>query len=1562
MKRHESKDFPRFTVDLPGSIICLSFSPDESNFLVIIRKDGIIVATVYKSLDILNKSPKLLKEIRLTQCENIKMRDAKWNPGDSNTFAVCTSDGVVGIYSLRDGTLDIAKSPPSMNANAICWSPKGKQVVIGRSDGQLFQCKPDMSVVKKIPPPEGHSVGPVVGLLWVSNFQFVCAYVDCQDPRPFVYVVNTPKNEPITYIPYDDVCFGSGSEDYRYQFYHLSDWGVIICCSATASELAVLGLADGDSWSPWLLDDSGRAEVPMKDGDERYPVGLSVDYSRQEPLPFGETEKIPPAPVLMVMSSAGILTPFHIINVREGAKQLTAPPSQPLKLPTTPSQIEKELVLPAPPQQVSEPILPLTNVTQTKPSVFATSPAFTLAGLSKIEPSAPVLQPKSSLFSTPINSIATPSIKPFGIPSSTGLFGTQAVTKPAAAGVAGTERLTPEAPSRQDLSTLATPSFQAKPSEAAKAGTKAVELALKGSTDKEQDEFLVKDFAKFRNQFQEEVDSLKERIAKLNVQVGSEDDKRLLNQSIYEADLFNRELQLTLDSHRAEISSLRSSTSETLSSAEECKNKMDKRMDPRQMRLLQLRGLDPASRRILKRVTDLHKYLTSGIDQVQRTMDTLSFDGASAPLKLPDTDYMYKSLHAMERIINEEKIKLSEVSGIIQMLQERKVFKSQQKDDMNRTLENLERSLSESKISADRKFTLQKYGSQPSTITSKWQASVKAQLQSQPMIETKATLPLVPNVIRPKFEEITPPGSPIRPTVRSPKDWVTSTPKVDVARKSTDTGLQSTLFPKSIEAVKDRKMESIAIPRSVPHKPAFGSVTPFSLPEASPKPTVSFAPETRPLISDASLPPNFDDRAAAKSTTEFPFPSKGSIFTPKLGYAKAPESVKTESKPLFYTASVKTEPSSLLSRSTTLTASNLGSISQQSIQTKPEVSIAGGLKITSDVFAAKDTKTLFKSETSEIQPSVFSFTPKHEVTQSTSVTKPPEKQVNEIKAPVPTLETATRNLFGTETSKEAEAKSITTKPSLFTTFSVTSSASKTNATEQPPPLFSLTGRLGMTEAQPSAIKNEAAPAAVGLKKSLFSFAERDELKTIKDNFLTEKTSSKTEDAMPTETAAFEKEVKLDEENLASVEKDVQITKQTQEIPLVDLQPDVDLVSEFLKDASEAQPLEEQQAVVVPTTMVSATANDPKIPVTLSVTKPSIFASFAPSSSATTNSTSAATGAFGHPIVSDSEKLAFGAVSRSGLTQVPADTAAPTTSVFGQPNTTTAVGQATTLFGQSTTSAPIFGQPPPGTGVFGQPTTAFQQPSPATTPLNIFGGFDQKSAMTSANGVFGQNKPFGQVQQPGFGNKAIADTVQSLFGSTAGSQPQASATGNAFTNFGRMQTGATGSSFGTAAGLGAFGLGGQPSEANKNRNVFGGGAFGAGAQQTAGIFGGSPAQPSVFGGTNQATPSKPAFGSPAFGSAKFGGAPSFGGSPSFGSPAAFGSPSAIGASSGSVFANGASTGTGNVFEAFAAKNTPTFGSIATSTTEGSQFGMSRQQPSTFGQAPAFGGGSSFSSWR
>ena len=29
----------------------------------------------------------------------------------------------------------------------------------------------------------------------------------------------------------------------------------------------------------------------------------------------------------------------------------------------------------------------------------------------------------------------------------------------------------------------------------------------------------MKDFAKFRNQFQEEVDSLKERIAKLNVQV-----------------------------------------------------------------------------------------------------------------------------------------------------------------------------------------------------------------------------------------------------------------------------------------------------------------------------------------------------------------------------------------------------------------------------------------------------------------------------------------------------------------------------------------------------------------------------------------------------------------------------------------------------------------------------------------------------------------------------------------------------------------------------------------------------------------------------------------------------------------------------------------------------------------------------------------------------------------------------------------------------------------------------------------------------------------------------------
>jgi hypothetical protein len=57
----------------------------------------------------------------------------------------------------------------------MCWSPKGKQLVVGKGDGSLCQLKLDLSEAKKI-------LGPGPGrtpsaLFWTSTTQFMINYV-----------------------------------------------------------------------------------------------------------------------------------------------------------------------------------------------------------------------------------------------------------------------------------------------------------------------------------------------------------------------------------------------------------------------------------------------------------------------------------------------------------------------------------------------------------------------------------------------------------------------------------------------------------------------------------------------------------------------------------------------------------------------------------------------------------------------------------------------------------------------------------------------------------------------------------------------------------------------------------------------------------------------------------------------------------------------------------------------------------------------------------------------------------------------------------------------------------------------------------------------------------------------------------------------------------------------------------------------------------------------------------------------------------------------------------------
>ena len=64
---------------------------------------------------------------------------------------------------------DCCTIPPSSGVTCISWSPKGKQLVAGKSDGTLTQYKPDLKEAKSIP---GAGAGSsVLSILWISTYQ-----------------------------------------------------------------------------------------------------------------------------------------------------------------------------------------------------------------------------------------------------------------------------------------------------------------------------------------------------------------------------------------------------------------------------------------------------------------------------------------------------------------------------------------------------------------------------------------------------------------------------------------------------------------------------------------------------------------------------------------------------------------------------------------------------------------------------------------------------------------------------------------------------------------------------------------------------------------------------------------------------------------------------------------------------------------------------------------------------------------------------------------------------------------------------------------------------------------------------------------------------------------------------------------------------------------------------------------------------------------------------------------------------------------------------------------------
>ncbi|KAI9348779.1 hypothetical protein DFJ73DRAFT_428906 [Zopfochytrium polystomum] len=246
-----------------------------------------------------------------------------------DTIAVLTMGGEV-FFVDSAGT---SRRLP-VEATAISWSRRGKQLACGTKDGKIVQLNLEGVVKNETPPPEGLVEGAKMGeLLWLEDKVFLAVYSDAEEVTSLIYVVSRGGPEqPVSYTLLDDpvpaFLFPEGQLN-SYYFEVVRSLGSFqylgLLARTLSSEVGVIGCEDSGNWASWNLPDGAGASMPLDEEDrETYAVGFGIDYTSTSSLPPAEQDgsPLPPAPIIYILNNQGRLLTFHCINLK--AKDATA--------------------------------------------------------------------------------------------------------------------------------------------------------------------------------------------------------------------------------------------------------------------------------------------------------------------------------------------------------------------------------------------------------------------------------------------------------------------------------------------------------------------------------------------------------------------------------------------------------------------------------------------------------------------------------------------------------------------------------------------------------------------------------------------------------------------------------------------------------------------------------------------------------------------------------------------------------------------------------------------------------------------------------------------------------------------------------------------------------------------------------------------------------------------------------------------------------------------------------------------------------------------------------------
>ncbi|XP_018365417.1 PREDICTED: nuclear pore complex protein Nup214 [Trachymyrmex cornetzi] len=621
----------KIELQLPGVISKIAINCDYNYIAIGIALKPTVL--IYDAHSLARNNLNLLLEITPSNKLDSYITDIRWNPTVPATLCTVTSDCTIGSFQLKiEEENRVPKicvlSEVSNEPQALCaaWSPKGKQIAVGCKNGDIIQLKPDTLKVARTIKGPSPSIGEVINILWLSNYQFCAAYLN-NERHINVLIVDAPKGETnAIFTCYEDITYGfpeADGEDSvpRYYFEHVPEWGLIIAGSSTSSEIAVLGTTDGGAnWNQWQLVDSGRAQLPLMRTTEIYPLGLAVDKSPTTKLPWGTDSTLPyPVPVLHILGTSGKLCSFHMVNLASNCPAINIPPTE-----------------------IITPPAPLQSNTSPIEISFTMNAAITSTPRSK----QPEMVPERSK-PTPMTNIFGDSLKAAG-------FFQPPVEQPTEQPKPQEEKAVP-----QTIVKSIMPKEQPV-SEPIKTETKSVVDKEATSPQVAEQKACIDDSIRMQAYMQEQALFEKELRNRLEPQVwecGTDLEKKQLGEMSVVIEQFLRDLKDTTNSLSSDIAYLKALLLQSFAWVEETKSKNAASVD------ITTRNCSENSK-----IADLQRwyyYTQTQLNQVSKILD-LEWSDHKAHVKskmnIPNLEYVYQNLLMHNKIIAKEKEKIEQIS------------------------------------------------------------------------------------------------------------------------------------------------------------------------------------------------------------------------------------------------------------------------------------------------------------------------------------------------------------------------------------------------------------------------------------------------------------------------------------------------------------------------------------------------------------------------------------------------------------------------------------------------------------------------------------------------------------------------------------------------------------------------------------------------------------------------------------------------------------------------------------------------------------------------------------